>query len=41
MTETIQVIVGVFVIAAFFFCLWVAIREIRGIYRDMKDGGWL
>lgn len=41
MTETMQVVVGVFVVAAFVFCLYVAVREIIGIYKDMKDGGWL
>lgn len=34
MTETMQVVVGVFVVAAFVFCLYVAVREIRRLYNE-------
>lgn len=39
--ETLQIIVGVFVVFAFFFCGWIAIREIVGLYKDMKKDGMI
>lgn len=37
MIELFQMLVGVAIVPAFFFALYLAIREGKGLYDDMKE----